>query len=344
MGTKKTANTPSAASEETEARRLNAALEASKIGVFEFEPQNNRAFWDERVRKLWGIPEGEDITYETVIGQVHPDDHDLHNEGTEKALDPKGSGQLDIEYRVFPADGKPMRWIRAQATCTFEGDTPIRLLGTVQDVTVRREFQERNELLLNELRHRVKNTLANVISIVKLSQNDSKTLDDYVIALENRLISLADTHSILSINKWLPINFETILEKEFKAFVRSNTDAYTLTGDPLIISPERVQIMTMAVHELVTNAIKYGALSVPKGSVHIHILQEKDMCHITWEEKNGPKFSHNTDPSGGFGSFLLTRVIAGELKAKTSLEIKPEGLVFSLKFVPSDGKKRMNAQ
>ncbi len=344
METKITANTPSAASEETEARRLNAALEASKIGVFEFEPQNNRAFWDERVRELWGIAEGKEITYEIVIGQVHPEDHELHDKGTEQALDPKGSRDMDMEYRVFPADGKPMRWIRAQATCTFDGDTPVRLLGTVQDVTERREFQERNELLLNELRHRVKNTLANVISIVKLSQNDSKTLDEYVVALENRLISLADTHSILSINKWLPISFETILEKEFQAFVGSNTDAYTLTGDPLIISPERVQIMTMVVHELVTNAIKYGALSVPKGSVHIHILQEKDMCHITWEEKNGPKLSRNADPSGGFGSFLLTRVIAGELKANTSLEIKPEGLVYSLKFPLLNGKNRMNEQ
>lgn len=337
VGTKTKSNTPLTESEETEARRLDAALQASKIGVFEFEPQNNRAFWDDRVRTLWGIPEGDDITYETVIGQVHPDDHALHDEGTERALDPKGSGEMDMEYRVFPADGKPMRWIRAQATCTFEDGLPIRLLGTVQDVTVRREFEERNKLLLNELRHRVKNTLANVISIVKLSQNDSQSLDEYVDALEKRLLSLAETHSILSGNNWDSIKFETILEKEFQAFTHKKTKAYSLKGDPLIISPHHVQIITMAIHELITNAIKYGALSVPEGTVHIHTIQENDTYHITWKEKNGPQFPSNDAPSSGFGSLLLTRVLKGELKANISFEIEPDGLFFSLQFASPHG-------
>ncbi len=313
-------------------RRVTAALEASRIGVFEFEPQTNKAFWDDRVRQLWGIPEGEDITYETVIAQVHPDDHALHDGETAKALDPNGPGTMDMEYRVIPRDGAPMRWVHARARCTFDGQIPVRLLGTVEDVTERHVFEQRNQLLLHELQHRVKNTLATVISIAKLSADGTKTLDEYIDALEDRLLSMSRAHSVLSRSDWSAVDIRDLLKKEFDAFVGPDSDALRFSGPGLLIPAQHVQTMSMAVHELLTNAMKHGGLSVGGGHVEVETRHEDGTAAFIWRERCAPQFTANSKPSGGFGSFLLSQILSASLGATVAHEITPQGALFELKF------------
>lgn len=313
-------------------RRVTAALEASRIGVFEFEPQTNKAFWDDRVCQLWGIPDGEDITYETVIAQVHPDDHALHDGETEKALDPNGSGEMDMEYRVIPRNGDPMRWVRARATCTFDGQVPVRLLGTVEDITERHMFEQRNKVLMNELQHRVKNTLATVISIIKLSADGPKSMDEYIDALEARLLSMSRAHSVLTQSDWSAVDIRDLLRKEFDAFVGPDSQALKYSGPGLLIPAQHVQIISMAVHELLTNAMKHGGLSAGEGHVEIKTRHDGEMASFIWQERCTSTFAPNSKPSGGFGSFLLGQILSAALGAEVAHEITSQGALFRLEF------------
>lgn len=318
--------------------RLSLALEASKVGVFEFDPQTNKALWDRRVGKLWGIPDDEEITYDTVISCLHPDDIAYHNDKTLEALNPAGSGILDIEYRVIPRNGEPMRWIRAVALCSFESGKPILLLGTVRDVTEKRELEERNKLLINELQHRVKNTLATVLSVIKLSKTHDLNIEQYIQSLEDRLLSMSNTHNVLSRNDWKSVDIKSIVAKEFDAFVHSQENVYTLIGPSLFIPPRHVQIISMAIHELVTNASKHGALSVPGRKIMMETSLNNGIARFTWAEKKPLDPSAFQQPSGGFGSFLLSKVVGAEVHGSAVYKMTSKGLFFTLEFPLKEGE------
>ncbi len=317
--------------EDDNLRRVAAALDAAMIGVFEFEPATGRAFWDERVRAMWNVPAGENITYETVIAQVHPDDRALHNEATEAVLDPNGSGHMNMEYRLQPRGSDKTLWVKAEADCSFKDGVPVRLIGTVQDITSRKEAELRNEMLTLELRHRVKNTLATVLAVVKLSRRGHSDFDTYADALDARIEALAKSHDILRHNDWREVPLSTLAKDTFKGLLGDDT-RLQLSGryDP-IIPEHRVLTFSLALHELATNALKHGALSVPQGCVQIETACEDAQISVVWTETGGPtgpaEFS-----SSGFGSLLLRRVLAPEFDGQVSYENEGEGAVFRLRY------------
>lgn len=316
--------------------RLSAALEAAHIGVFEYEPQTEKAHWDLRVGKIWGISDDEEITYETIIAGLHPEDVDKHNEMMIRAFDPNTGGLFDLEHRVIPRNGAPMRWVRTVATCFFEGGTPAILLGTVRDITEKRTLEERNKLLVNELQHRVKNTLATVMSVIRLSKSKDNDIEKYILSLEERLMSMSQTHSLVNRNDGRPIDIKTVVEKEFQAYAGPETELYDITGPSLFIPPAHVRIISMAVHELVTNASKHGALSVPNGKIAITTYLQDGTANFKWEETTGLETQDHGEPpetpKGGFGSFLLSKVVAAELQGAITYELDAGGLLFNLQF------------
>jgi len=317
---------------DTQIHRLSAALEAANIGVFEYEPQTEKAHWDLRVGKIWGIPNDVEITYETMIAGIHPEDVGNHNEMMINAFDPNTGGLFDLEYRVIPRNGAPMRWVRAVATCSFEDGAPAFLLGTIQDVTVRRKLEEQNQLLINELQHRVKNTLATVLSVISLSNPEDNDIEKYILSLEERLLSMSATHSLVNRNDGNSIDIKSIVEKEFLAYVGPKKERYDLTGPSVYIIPSHVQVISMAIHELVTNACKHGALSMPSRKVTITTSINDGIANFSWAEKGQFEKGQQGQPEGGFGSFLLSRVVGAEVQGKVKYEITSEGLFFDLTF------------
>lgn len=299
-------------------RRIIAALRASRIGVFEFEPQNDRAFWDDRVRELWGIPEGEVITYETVVGRVHPDDQDLHNTSSAKAFDPAGDGHMDMVYRVLPRDGHPMRWVHAIADCFFENGEAVRLVGTVQDITAEKAATEHNRLLVNELEHRVKNTLATVIAIVRLSRSGATDIDTFLASLDERLRTLAGSQDLLRKADWTPVAFADLVTHTASMFGANNPHKIVVKGDPVSIPANNVMSMSMGINELFTNAVKYGGLTVPEGTITIDTAVSTTATRIMWQESGCPMTGPDTDRKSGFGTLLLEEILPAELKAKAT--------------------------
>lgn len=312
-------------------RRLLAALRASKIGVWEFEPQSNIAFWDDRIRELWGITDDAVITYETVVAQVHPDDRAMHDRETEKSLDPSGSGRMDMTYRLYPKDGHPMRWIKATADCSFKDGQAVRLVGTVTDVTDIQTALEQNKLLVKELAHRVKNVIATAVAVVGLSRKNATDLDTYYQAVDQRLRALGDSLDIVRKSHWSAVKFDDLLATAARSFLGSDWhegDRIAVDCAPYDVTPDDVVTFSMALHELMTNAVKYGALSVPDGQLHVQLRKKDDEILIDWTETGGSV--PDSAQTSGFGTMLLKQALPAQMNGTATLDFNENGLRYTV--------------
>ena len=318
--------------ENPDERRVTAALRASKIGVYEWDPKPDTVFWDHRMYELFGIPPGEPLDYETVDARIHPDDREMHANLVQQAIDPKGNGRLEVIYRVFPRDGQPMRWLDVVGDTFFKDGEPVRLIGTVQDITAQRAAEERNKLLINELEHRVKNTLATAIAVTNLSRQGRTNIDDYFTSIDSRLRSLASSHDLLRKSDWSAVKFNNLVTRAAKSLLGPNEKKVTVSGDALLIPGPNVMTMGMALHELLTNAAKYGALSQPNGNIHIQVTVASEQATITWQEIGGPPIEQSPKRRKGFGTTLLDQILPAEINGSASRQFNKDGLVFELKI------------
>lgn len=313
-------------------RRREIALKAARIGVFEFEPATQFAFWDDRVHELWGIADKEQIAYADVIGGVHPDDRAMHDAATEHALDPNGDGHLDMTYRVIPADGTPMRWVNAIADCHFEDGVPQLLVGTVQDVTAAQQQILHNEKLLHELEHRVKNTLATTLSILQLSLNDLHDLDSYFEAVSQRIRALAHSHDALRRSDWTAVDLETLIRNEAEAFLGADDTRFAIDCVPALLPPGNVLTFSMAIHELMTNAVKHGALSSGDGRVKVTGAIKDGVVHIKWHETLGDAAIPKPANLSGFGSVVLDQILPAETGGTVTRDMQADGMRCEITF------------
>lgn len=319
-------------------RRTEAALRAAQIGVFEFEPQADRAFWDARVRALWGVEDDTEVmTYDKIVAQVHPEDRGLHDAGSARAFDPAGDGKMDMTYRLYPRGGKKMRWIRARGEVHFEDGVAQRLVGTVEDVTEIQEAQARNDVLLHELEHRVKNTLATAIAVVNLSRGFIGDAEDRFDAVTERMRSLAAAHDTLFRSHWAAVPFERLLLRVKSVFLAEDDARIAFSGDPAEIAPKHVMTFSMALHELITNALKHGALRGPDGHITVTAQVDDTRLWLTWTEHGGPQDRSLPDADGGFGMLLLRSILPAEVGGATTLDMTPDGLKFSLSMPSNRG-------
>ena len=193
------------------------------------------------------------------------------------------------------------------------------------DVTDRVRAEEQQKLLLDELNHRVKNTLATVQSIAAQSLRTPPDPEAFKQAFESRLMALSSTHDLLTASSWRGADLREILRAEFRPH---GTERYRLEGPELGLSPARALALGLLFHELATNAAKYGALSSPEGCVKVTWRIETEAGHhrlvITWTEENGPEVVKPTRK--GFGSRLIERSLKGELGGEATLDYRPDGI------------------
>ena len=190
-----------------------------------------------------------------------------------------------------------------------------------------REYAERQQQLLNaELHHRVKNTLTVVQSLVELSIRHTQSLDAFRDSISGRIASLAKTHTLLVEGQWLSVSLRPMIEGELEAHEAANR--ITANGEDVLLPSRSAVAIGMAIHELITNAVKYGALSVPDGHVTINWTTvpkaDGDWLLLDWFEAGGPTVLPPTNR--GFGSVLLDRVLSPELNGKITLDYAPAGV------------------
>ncbi|QRM32107.1 sensor histidine kinase [Microvirga sp. VF16] len=216
--------------------------------------------------------------------------------------------------------------LTAQAAIALENSRLYR--NAQSEIEERKQAQTQQSLLIRELHHRVKNTLATVQAVVGATARSALSIDDFYHAFVGRIISLANTHSLLTEAVWQTASLREILEKELRPYNDTKGERVILNGPAVELPSEAAVPIGMAIHELTTNAAKYGALSIPNGKVAVTWEAEPadggTRLQLVWEERGGPAVS--SPKRQGFGSRLLHRVLATQLNAKVEMDFNPTGL------------------
>jgi two-component sensor histidine kinase len=211
-------------------------------------------------------------------------------------------------------------------------------VGSVLDITDRKQVEEHRELLINELNHRVKNTLTIVQSMASLSLKQlSEENRPKVQAFEDRLFALARAHDVLTRENWEGAELREIINEVVEPYLRQKTKHFEIEGPHLRLIPRTALAIAMAIHELATNAAKYGALSVPSGCVFITwTVTSESLPHLElrWQERDGPPVSRPT--RRGFGTRLIERSLATDVGGHVQLTYDPAGVVCVMNVPLSD--------
>ena len=243
--------------------RRRQAVEAADIGTWAIDPSTLDLDWDTRCRDLFGVGDV-DVTYDAYLDAIHPDDRDNVVRISRGALDPEGSGVYRAEYRTAGLDGRE-RWVAVAGRTRFEDGRPVRMLGTVMDVTARRRAEEQAALIGEEMRHRVKNTLAMVQAIVRQTLRAAPTLDAAQTAIDLRLTALARAHELLVQEDWQGAEMRTVVNAAVLPHDDDTPGRFRIEGPAVRLGPSAALSLALLLHELATNATKYGSLSVPGG-------------------------------------------------------------------------------
>jgi two-component sensor histidine kinase len=188
------------------------------------------------------------------------------------------------------------------------------------------------DLLIGELNHRVKNTLATVQSIASQTLRNASTIDHASSAIESRLIALSQVHNVLTDRSWAHVSLHDIVGQALEPYRSRGEDRIHIKGERLQIAPRMALALSMALQELATNAVKYGALSNGIGQINVHWTVSDQSpsrrLHLTWQEVKGPLV---TSPQRrGFGTRLIERSLAQDLSGSVRIEFKPEGVMCSV--------------
>ena len=236
--------------------------------------------------------------------------------GEERRLDVLSS-ETELGQTVYDVAVRPV---------ATENGRISHLVVSALDVSERVEAAETERLLMRELDHRMKNTLQVVQGVVRRTAHSHETVDSFENALLGRITTMARAHDLLARERWLGADLRTVVLQELQPFEQGHS--ITVTGSPIRINPKGALAFALAIHELGTNAIKYGALSVPDGRLAIDWSFDSDdddrRLVFHWHETNGPKVT--VPERRGFGSLLLERSITYDLDGKTDLEFAYEGV------------------
>jgi two-component sensor histidine kinase len=314
---------------ERQKRTFDLAMVASDMGTWRYTMADNVCVYDENAQRLYGLTEARFLHDEAgVKATFHPDDLELMWSRVAKALDPEGDGRYEAEYRVKQLDGS-WRWLSAWGLVEFQGEgperKPIAIAGASRDLTSLKQAEDLQRLLLNELNHRIKNTFATIQAISAQTLRAARDLPSAREALDRRIRSLAQVHDLLTMRAWSGANLTDVIMRALDAFAPAQVK---MSGTPIDVSPKHALTLSLALHELATNAIKYGALSCPEGRVGVQWAVREGMLHIDWEESGGPPVSPPTQK--GFGSRLLEDLVVRDLGGDTKLNYDVAGVRCSI--------------
>lgn len=307
------------------------ALDAGRLGTWQSSPALREMTWDARTRELLGHTADEPLDYEnSFLARVHPDDRDRVVAINAAALAPGGNGTTLMEYRTISiVDGRE-RWVQAMGALA-PGRDGERFVGTVRDITKEKEAENHRRLLTAELEHRIKNTLAVVQSIVSQSLRNVATPAEAREAIGQRLVTLSHAHDLLVQTNWSAAPMRLLAEGATRLH-GAKPGRIIIEGPEVQLSSKAALAFSMSLHELSTNAAKYGALSNDVGHVELTWEIERDgneeILALRWQEYGGPPV--NTPERIGFGSNLLAG-LAKDLGGEGLLEYRPGGAVWSLR-------------
>lgn len=306
----------------TALQRYEMALRGSNVAIF---TQDRELRYTSVSKPLFGFP------VEQVLGSS---DADLLGEAQAQALtllkrdalasSTSRKGEIEIEE----AGRKYWYDIHIDPLRDLAGTT-VGLTGAAVDVTERKENEQHLRLLMRELTHRSKNLLAVIQAMARQTARHAGSIDNFVEIFSARLQALSKSHDLLVQESWYGASLNDMVRSQLGHHLDRENSQFTIQGPSLFLKPEAAQNIGLAIHELSTNAAKYGALSVPTGHVDIFWTRRTPEAgggfELSWHERGGPVVSK---PEGrGFGSLVIERNLARALDGKVELDFAPSGLI-----------------
>ncbi|MEF2550115.1 PAS domain S-box protein [Aurantimonas sp. A2-1-M11] len=301
-------------------RRLRLTLKAGRMGSWEWRLGSGSLHADPITRRLWALQPGRIM----AMRDLQRDDLMPLANALAKAVG-KG-GEFEIELQVTHPDGS-LGWVLVKGEVLFDEDGQARtVVGVTFDITERRKSDELRQLVTSELNHRMKNMLTLINSIISMS-GTTMSVEDYKRVLRQRVGAVAQTHRLLLDSGWAGASLAELASAELQAYGYPDNAAITMTGPHVALEPGIGITLGLVLHELGTNAVKYGALSISEGRVHLGwhlgVRDGRRQVLIEWVESGGPTVEEPV--RRGFGSTLIERVLTLS-GAVVNISYEPSGV------------------
>ncbi|WP_161992640.1 PAS domain S-box protein [Aureimonas leprariae] len=305
--------------------RFRLAAEVGDVGVFDLNLGTGALVWDDRVRAAFGVGAGRTIGRDEKLAAVHPDDRAAFEAMFAATM---AGGKFDLQFRTVGIDDAVVRWVAVQGRIIGDGGSSRNFVGAVRDVTERVAAEERRKVLNAELAHRLKNTLALVQSIATQTLRTAPDMVGARKALTDRIGALAKAHDILLFGQRDAGDIGSIVRAAVA--LHDPGGRVRLDGPEVDLGPKAALTLSLIVHELATNAVKYGALSGDEGQVDVDWSVRKapgdgrlDLT-FEWREFGGPPVLPPTRKS--FGTRLIGMGLSGTLGGSSELTYAPDGV------------------
>jgi PAS domain S-box-containing protein len=325
--------------------QLALAGKTALVGNYVFDIKTGRMQISAGYTAIHGLPEGtEEYGRDVWRARVHPDDLGRLDALRSQAFAERRR-EHPVEYRIFRPSGE-VRWIESRAFISYDGDGRAeRMVGVNIDVTERKRAEQHQSLLIAELDHRVKNVLASVAVVAKRTSERSGSNGDFIDALDRRIQSMAAAHALLTRSRWRGVSLADVVRHELAPYAADGNT--TIEGPYVGLTAAATQAMAMVLHELATNAAKYGGLSTPQGrvSVHWHWLSNDEVpakLRLEWHEQRGPVVTDPAQP--GYGTSVIRNLIPYELGGRVDLEFVPDGVRCSIEVTVESAQDRSVVQ
>ncbi|MGA7526948.1 MAG: MASE1 domain-containing protein [Pseudolabrys sp.] len=305
--------------------RLQEALAAGGVMAFEWNARTNGSNRSDNAAQILGLVPDKSFSAVEFLERVHPDDRPDFKARIHAVSPEKPSYRKTFRFRC--PDGREI-WLEESSIAEFDPTGRfVGLKGLTVDITERKQSDERQSLLIAELDHRVKNLLARVAVISSYTRLGSSSVDEFVQVLDRRIHSMAAAHSLLSQNRWNGVNLADLVDSQLAPYATAAN--MTIGGPDVVLGPTVTQAVAMALHELVTNAVKYGALSSPNGHVSVKWNRQpadgaSTRVKIEWRENGGPPVA--PPAKSGYGTSLIREMIPHELGGAVDLAFVTEGV------------------
>ena len=302
------------------------AERAALVGSFAYDTHSERMEISPGYAAIHGFPEEPaEIPRSDWLARLHPEDAERLQVLRSRAFSDRRR-EYNTDYRIIRSDGE-VRWIDARSFIGYGNDGYARrVIGVNIDITERKQAEEHRKFLNAELDHRVKNALATVSAVISHTLQGRSSIADFVAALEGRIHSMATTHELLSARQWQGIPLTELVRRELAPYATSNNTE--INGPEVLLKPQAGQGIAMVLHELVTNAAKYGALSAADGRVSVRWTHgpnghaQTRLC-IHWEERGGPQVVPQV--RSGYGTSVIREMIPYSLGGAVDLVHAPDG-------------------
>jgi PAS domain S-box-containing protein len=317
-------NMPSAAVDHSlEAKRLELALNAARLGEFEWDMERDLFTISQRLSAITGMPSGERPGEGgwAFYNLIHPDDRTRAKEKVEAQL--RAEGRYELEFRMAPQPGQRITWLFSAGDLVLsDAGKPRAVCGVVQDITERKTEEDQRQTLMAELDHRVKNVLAAVQTLAQQTARRTTSLESFLTTFAGRLKSMASANELLTAARWRGAAIAHLAAAELGGIAPGQT---RWDGPELFLTPRAANALSLALHELATNALKFGALSTEHGRVYLRwVRRPENGFELTWTETGGPTVQ--APKHLGFGSTLLEQVTGRELNGEVKIEYPASGV------------------